>query len=401
VARRRSRKTGDWLPVEGFDDLPPVLRDEGAFLAKPLKQTAGLHRDTYPLLAETHADLARLDEAVHRSPGGPALILVTRLLDIQGGAELSGEFVGLREIFMLDVPNPAGPAVDEQFRRRLDFCRAAVALAQSGRAVDMTLFNDVTVASATAGAEDGIRWRNGLWWLGGLEPADATLIGAPPDRRMVTQTLKCLAWMDSPPAMPLIAQLGVVNAQLATLAPLADLGNLAELYVILQLIRHQVLRDHVLPLSHWLTGQRDSYRAHLRDYADGDIDSWVVFFAKGIQQACRDQMRLIAKLEKIRQRQLSRFTREDKFLDVVGGLIGHPVTNKHLIAELLNISLDYAGELVDRLVSEQLAEVVDRPSKLLQVEGKRYATVVYNPEILALLSRHLPLPPDGDRDFPE
>jgi hypothetical protein len=169
----------------------------------------------------------------------------------------------------------------------------------------------------------------------------------------------------------------------------------------LRLIRHQVLRDHVLPLSHWLTGQRDSYRAHLRDYADGDIDSWVVFFAKGIQHACRDQMRLIAKLEKIRQRQLSRFTREDKFLDVVGGLIGHPVTNKHLIAELLNISLDYAGELVDRLVSEQLAEVVDRPSKLLQVEGKRYATVVYNPEILALLSRHLPLPPDGDRDFPE
>lgn len=398
MVRRRSGKTGDQLPVEGLNDLPQTLRDEGAFLPKPLKKTVGLHRGTYPLLAEAQAALTRLDEAAHRSPGGPSLVVVTRMLDVQGAAESSGEFAGLREIFMLDVPNPTGPVINERLRRRLDRYRSVVALAQSDRDVDVTLFHDIAVAGDQVG--DPVRWREEPRWLGGPDPADAFLIAAPPGRRMVTTTMKCLAWMDAHPTMPLVARLGVMNAYLATLAPFGDFDDLAEIYVLVQLIRHKVLRNHVLPLSSLLAGQRDSYGTHLRAYAGGDVDAWVVFFAEGIIQACRDQMQLIAKLDEIRERQLSRFTREDKFLDLVGGLIGHPVTNRHLIAELLDIKLAHAGELVDRLVYEGLAEFISRPSKLRQADGKRYAKVVYNREILALLSRHLPLASNRDRDLP-
>ncbi len=388
MVREQPGKNGPSVPVVGFADLPQWLREEGPVKLKPLKDQVRLRRDTYRLLDDTHAIAARLDEAVYRSGAGAALVLLTRMLDVQAAAQLTGMIAMLRRVLLLEVPTPAQQQVNPRLRRGLVMDQAAVAFVLSGRAVDARLFVDSGLAAGLT-----VGWRTeGL----GSTPASGRRIAVSPGRRMVALTEQCWTWMDTPGGLPVFGKMALALAQLTLLAPMAGVDHLPQLSVLLQLIRLGVLRDQVLPMSSWLVRGDASFRTHLRAYTAGEADVWVAFFANGIQEACRHQMRLIARLEQIRDDQLSPFTREDRFRDVVSGLIGHPITNKHHLAERYGISLDYAGELIDRLLAEKLAERLDPASLLQQTDDKRYATVVFNPEIVTLLSRLLPLPQDAD-----
>lgn len=389
VAREQPRKNGPTVPVE-FADLPRWLREEGPVAVKPLKDQVRLRRETFRLVDDTHAIMARLDEAVYRSGAGPALVLLTRLRDVQAAAQLRGVAAMLRRVLLLEVPSPARQPINPQLLRGLVVDQAAVAFVLSGRPVDATVFVDSGLAAGLV-----VQSRTTARWLGPA-PASAYGIAVSPGRRMGALSDQCWTWMDTPGGLPVVAKMALALAQLTLLAPMTGFDHLPQLSVLLQLIRLGVLRDQVLPMSSWLMRRGAAFRTHLRAYIAGETDAWVAFFAQGVLDACRHQMRLIARLDEIRDELLSPFSREDRFRDVVGGMIGHPITNRHHLAVRYDISVNYASQLIDRLLEEKLVERLEPASVLQQVDDKRWATVVFNPDIVTLLSRLLPLPQDGD-----
>lgn len=394
-----SGSPGRRFPVLGLDDVPISVREAGAFLPDPLPDEVTLRPSTYRQLAATEGAITRLDEMVNRLPSRAALVHLTRLREVQATASLDGIHVPLRKVLILDLPGRAAPTADERLLRYLRADDRAVAAVLAEMPIDVALLNDIS-STLTGAPEDGdVRWRTESTWLGGPNRDNAYQIAAPPGTELMDATKECCRWVESQNDMPVVGKLALAHFQLAVLAPFAGADHLARLYITLQLIRNGLLRDQILPISNWLTSQRDEYRAHLHGYIDGALDAWVNFIAVGIQEACHEQARLITELEQIRGNQLSPFVRKDYFLDAIGGLIGYPVTNHHQLARLHGINIDYAGELIARLLDEGLVVPLDRRSLLPKDDDKRYATVVSSPEILQVLSRYLPLPDDEDLDF--
>jgi Fic family protein len=367
-------------------------------LPRSLPSAIRLRPATNRLLAETQEALGRLDEAASRLPDRAALVRCTQLWELQATAGLSGVFAMLREAFMVDLPGPAAPVIDERLVRYIRATDAAVAAVKAGRDIDVALLNETSAILMGATPDTDVRWRAEPTWLGGPEPQDAFLIAAPHGPKLVDAAERLSSWLREQNDLLLVGKPCVGHFQWAFLAPFAGADHLARLYIQLQLIQEGVLRDAILPISTWLTRHRREYRDTIRGFVtDGEIDPLVTFMANGIRETCRRQMQLIKELELTSAQQLKRYAGSDVFLRVVSGLIGHPVTNYRQLAERYGISTDYAASLTKRLRKDKLVQTLDNKSKTEKLDSKSYATVVICPAVLRMFGRYQPLPPNSDR----
>ncbi len=303
----------------------------------------------------------------------------------------------LREAFMVDLPGPAAPMIDERLVRYMRATDAAVDAIKSGRTIDVALLNETSTILTGATPDAGVRWRAEPAWLGGPGLHDAFLIAAPHGPKLIDATHRLCTWLHEQNDLLLVGKSSIGYFQLAFLAPFAGADHLARLYIQLQLIQGGVLRDAILPISTWLTRRRREYRDRIRGFVNnGETDPLVIFLANGIRETCRRQIQLIKELEHTSEKQLKKYAGSDVFLQVVAGLIGHPVTNYRQIAERYGISTEHAANLTKRLHKEKLVRTLDNKSRTEKLDNKSYTTVVICPAVLRLFGRYQPLPPNSD-----
>jgi len=392
-------ETGRWFPVEGNIDLPERLRQEGAFLPHPLPSMVRLQPSTYRILAEAEQAIGRLDEAAARLPNAAGLVRLTQLRDARSSAELGGVFAALRELLLADLPGVvADPPADHDLARYLHAGDAAVAWVRDGGVINLTLLS--RLGSVLAGKLDalgipgedhvkGVDWRTEPTWLGGPDPADAYLLAAPPGVELQTGGMQWSAWVDSGCEAPLLARVALGHYQLAALSPVAYSAHLARLYITLALIREKALRDALLPISDWLSRERDIYRDRILALVhDGDLDGFLVFFATGIAALCRDQLRFIHRMEELSEHHLSRLgKRMDGIVRVTRDLTATPLTTNLQIAQRNNMSVQHAASLTKQL---------KRLGVIESLGGKSYRQVFVVPDVLHLFELSDPMPPDAD-----
>ncbi|MFL6144077.1 MAG: Fic family protein [Labedaea sp.] len=392
-------ETGRWFLVEGIGDLPARLRLEGAFLPRPLPSMLRLQPQTYRILAEAEQSLGRLDEAAARLPDRSGLVRLAQLRDIRCSGEIGGVFAALREMLLVDLPGlGATPEVDVSLRRHLLASDHAVAWVRRGGPINLGLLSqlgEILTGTATSlGRIDGddvsdVAWRSDQAWLGGPDASEAYLLTVPPGAHLQTGGMQWSAWVDSGCEAPLLARVALGHYQLTLLSPVAHAGHLSRLYVTLALIRERALRDALLPVSEWLSRNRDEYRDRILAMVhDGGVDGFVTFFASGIAELCRTQLRFIHRLEQLNESHLDKLGRRmDGIVRVTRDLAATPLTTNQQIAMRSGITVQHAAALTKQL---------KRIGVLKTLNGKSYRQVFVVPDVMGLLELNDPLPPEAD-----
>jgi Fic family protein len=392
-------ETGRWFLAEGIADLPARVRQEGAFLPRPLPSMVRLQPATYRMLAEAEQALGRLDEAASRLPNRAGLVRLAQLRDVHGSGELGGAVGALRELLLADLPGAVGtPAVDLDLLRYLRASDEAVAWVRAGGALNLALLSQLSAiidgSVETLGVMAGddvteVAWRTGPGWLGGPDPRAAYLVTVPPGAELQTSGMQWSAWVDSGCEAPLIARVALGHYQLAVLSPVANADHLSRLYITLALIREGALKDPLLPVSEWLSRHRDDYRERILGMVHkGDLDGFLVFFATGVNALCRSQLRFIEHAERISQEHLGKLgKRMDGIVRVTRDLAATPLTTNLQIAERCGITVQQAAALTKQLL---------RIGVVRSMNGRSYRQVFTVPEVMNLFELSYPPPPDDD-----
>jgi hypothetical protein len=394
-------ETGRWFLAEGIPDLPARLRQEGAFLPRPLPSMVRLQPQTYRILAEAEQAIGRLDEAAARLPNRAGLVRLAQLRDVHGSGELGGVFVALRELLLADLPGAGDmPAIDADLRRHLLANDEAVAWVRSGGALNLALLSQLSsILDGPADALDTmdgddvteINWRTGPAWLGGPDPREAYLLTVPAGAELQTSGMQWSAWVDSGCEAPLLARVALGHYQLSVLSPVKHADHLSRLYITLALIHEGALKEPLLPVSEWLSRHRDEYRDHILGMVHrGDLDGFLTFFATGIEGLCRSQLRFINHAEQISEEHLGKLGRRmDGIVRVTRDLAATPLTTNLQIAQRCDITVQQAAHLTKQLL---------RIGVIRSLNGRNYRQVFSVPEVLSLFELNYPTPPDGDDD---
>jgi len=124
-------------------------------------------------------------------------------------------------------------------------------------------------------------------WIGppGCDLANATFIPPPPDE-MVIAMGELEKFLHEDVSIPILINAAIAHAQFETIHPFLDgNGRIGRLLITFTLCHKGVLKSPLLYLSYFFKANRSSYYEHLnRIRTDGDWESWVTFFLRGIAE---------------------------------------------------------------------------------------------------------------------
>jgi Fic family protein len=130
------------------------------------------------------------------------------------------------------------------------------------------------------------RFRRTQNWIGGTRPGNAAFVPPPPDKVM-----ECLGALEKflhnePVRTPLLIKAALAHVQFETIHPFLDgNGRLGRLLITFILCAEGALTQPMLYLSLYFKTHRQEYYDLLqRVRTDGDWESWLSFFVRGVKE---------------------------------------------------------------------------------------------------------------------
>jgi Fic family protein len=162
-------------------------------------------------------------------------------------------------------------------------------------------------------------------------------------------------WLHAEDDLPLLVKAALSHYQFEALHPFSDgNGRLGRLIITLQLIDAGVLQHPILNLSPWFEPRREAYINHLLAVsATGSFDPWVAFFAQAVKARAEAATEAIRHLLEIREEFQDRLRQDGAkgiVIELAGDLIGYPILDVSLAAEMFSISYPAANTAINRLV---------------------------------------------------
>jgi Fic family protein len=113
---------------------------------------------------------------------------------------------------------------------------------------------------------------------------------------------------------PVVVRAGLAHVQFETIHPFLDgNGRVGRLLVTFLLCQAKVLREPLLYLSLYLKQNRDEYYELLdRVRRDGDWESWIEFFLKGVEQSAESAVSTARRLADLFEEDRSRIQQEGR-----------------------------------------------------------------------------------------
>lgn len=222
------------------------------------------------------------------------------------------------------------------------------------------------------------RYRDGLVWVGGRSPRDATYVAPQPElvKRHMDDVLAFLQRDD----LPIIMQCAIAHAQFETIHPFAD-GNGR----VGRALVHAVLRNKGLihsttpPVSAGLLTDTQRYFGALQTYRTGDARPIVECFADACLYAASTGIELVdaldAQLTDARQK-LDGLRKDSSAWRVLPQLIEQPIINGKYLQETLGMS---------PMASSRALKVLAERGVLKESSGGRRSTVWEHRGVLSVL----------------
>lgn len=358
-----------------------------AFIPAPLPPNppVAIDDEMHTSLSKADRALGRLDGSIQTLPNPDLFVFMYVRKEAVLSSQIEGTQSSLNDvleaeahIFDPDRPNDVGEVINyvTAMNHGLERLRE---LPVSGRLIRE--IHEKLLASVRGRERSPGEFRTSQNWIGqpGSTIMDATFV--PPPAHELPQCIGDLEkFIHDPAPIPTLVKIGLVHAQFETIHPFLDgNGRVGRLLITFLLCQNDVLIRPVLYISHFFKQNRREYYELLQRVRDnGDWESWIKFFLKGIATASNEATetaRTIVGLRELHRRKVTEgFGRAaGSGLRVLQRLYERPFTTVSQVAELLDVTYPPANELVGRFVKVGI---------LQEVTGQeRYRVFRYGPYI--------------------
>jgi Fic family protein len=135
-------------------------------------------------------------------------------------------------------------------------------------------------------------------WIGGTRPGNARFVPPPPDK-----VAECMGdWEkfvhDQPEKTSALVKAALAHVQFETIHPFLDgNGRVGRLFITLLFCAENILREPLLYLSVYFKKHREQYYELLQQVrTQGDWETWLDFFAKGVRETAEAAVQTAKKL---------------------------------------------------------------------------------------------------------
>ncbi|WP_282004843.1 Fic family protein [Propioniciclava sinopodophylli] len=359
---------GQLVPIAGVD---PVRGEwtHAAFVPDPLPgESPELSGATYRAVADARASLAALDSTARSLPNPRLFRQATLRVEAQSTAALEGTYEPLMKVLAADDDAEKDPSLREVLNY-LVVAEAAFGWSQERRALTVSMLGQLQErlmeGTRHRSSQTG-RVRDVQVVIGRRQDADlnelpikaAQFVPAPPGPDLTARLSDLLIWMsgDHRGRFDPVVAAALAHYQFEALHPFHDgNGRLGRLLIVVQLHHSGVLSEPTLSVSPWFEGHRADYFGCLMGVSThGDWDSWVGFFARGLQASAdqtRHRMEQLARVQADLTQQVAASTlRAGSARQLVDFAVGQPTFTVREAAAALNLSYGRTNKLVDSLV---------------------------------------------------
>ena len=242
--------------------------------------------------------------------------------------------------------------------------------------VHRALMEKDEVDSAWAG-----RLRDRQNWIGGsdISPRDALFV--PPAPELIAPLLEDLVHFANRQDLSSLVQSAIVHAQFETIHPFVDgNGRVGRALIHVVLRKRMAIKKAIVPISTALLANTERYFSALEQMRMGDLDGWVIEFAKAASTAAREGMHLASDLRTLSERWLSLCSpRSGSALEsILSALIRQPIVNLELLQTIVNVADKNIYDAIDTLADAGV---------LQETTGGRRNRVWIAPDVVDLVQR--------------
>lgn len=387
------KSLGGLVPIAGTDPIRGAWQHV-AFVPYALPRVMPeLSNATFLVVLRARAALAALDSTARLLPNPRLLRLPTLRREAQSTSELEGTYAPLEEVLMADEESPQTPELVEVLNyvrmANVGFDRVA-----DGYGLSVSLLCDLQrilmQGTSHQGSSGAIRrtqvvvGRRSDLEPNGFPVQNARFVPPPPGLPLETGFRDLIDWMreDHSAEIDPVVSAAMSHYQFETIHPFTDgNGRIGRYLIILHLLSTGVLSEPSLTVSQWFESRRTEYYDLLFSVsADGDWDSYVRFFAEGLESAAvltRKRMIALSGVQSnLKERLRASNLRADSAHGLVDLAIAHPSFTVRNVEQELRLSYTRANKLVGQLVELGVLKTLDSTA---------YKRRYFAPEVLAVL----------------
>lgn len=393
----KSRMLGDLVPIGGNDPARGPW-EHFAFVPHPLSSEEPLlSGGTYRQVARARASLAALDSTARRLRNPSLFRRPTLDREAQSTSALEGTYAPLSEVLTEDELAPSSVNLREIYNY-VSMASQAFAWIQEGRPLTAGALADlqgVLVRGTPSEARFPRQIRGEQVVIGRrpeARPDDfpvraARFVPTPPGFELEARVRELVDWMYEERAStvdPVVAA-AMAHYQFETLHPFHDgNGRLGRLLIVVQLLVSGVLAEPTLSVSPWLEARRVEYFDKLLGVSSaGGWDTWVEFFARGLDASAVDTHNQMLSLLEVQQDLHDRVRksplRSENVHALVDLAVARPSFSARQVERELEVSYARANRMISQLVELELLAPVRRSAT--------YARRFHAPAVLEVLLR--------------
>jgi Fic family protein len=350
----------------------------------PLQLEATLH----PLLEQSLLALGRLDSVTTLLPGTDLLLYSYIRKEAVLSSQIEGTQSSLSDLLLFEMEQAPGvPVVDvQEVSNYVAAMEHGVSRLHGGFPFSSRLIREMhekLLAIGRGSDKEPGQFRRTQNWIGGSRPGNAAFV--PPPHMLVESCISDLEKFihSEQNTLPVLVQAGLLHVQFETIHPFLDgNGRVGRLLITLLLCAAGILREPLLYLSLYFKQHRREYYELLDAVRrDGEWESWLAFFLKGVSETAHGAVQtarsLVDLFEVDRARIQTRGRKAGSLLRVHEALKQRPLSTLAEAAKRSGLSFPAAGSAMDILIDMRIAR---------ELTGKRRNRVFVYDQYLAALS---------------
>ncbi|MEU1985764.1 Fic/DOC family N-terminal domain-containing protein [Nocardia sp. NPDC019395] len=352
---------GRLVPASGLDPQTKKEWSYWAYLPNDLPDDLSLSPAAINASAKAGVAIARLDEAVAQLPRPEIIVRPIIRREARSTSALEGTYASFEEVLEADFLE-VGQMSEEQreIHNYVEATEYAVRNITERRITRSFLgeLQQIIVKGTSGDTADAGDIRPHQVAIGArYRPIEeARFVPCPPGDQLAAGVAAWLQWIADRDRMPLVASMALAHYQFETLHPFGDgNGRVGRLVAILQAMQAGELRWAALNVSPYFEKQRSEYQQQLLNVTvTGDFNTWISFFATGVEIEARQGLEQIRNLLEVRDGLVARvrLKRKGSAVEVAEYLIGYPVIDIKTVAQLTNVSNQAANLVVRNLVDD-------------------------------------------------
>jgi Fic family protein len=360
IDRFRNSPVGDLVPISFEDPRLGRTIKHFAFNPSPLPAEPSIRPATYKALAEAERELGRLDAQVQLLPNPRLLVRPALSREAVSTSALEGTFAPISDVLAADhIDDKRKSAEIKEIQNYTNAALLGLKLIEK-KPICFSVAAQLQerLVRGTRGDQfDSGEMRKRIVAIGDNSGAieRSRFVPVPHGELLVRGVTEWEKWVNAEDDIPFVARLAMSHYQFETLHPFSDgNGRIGRLLIALQLVDAGVLHHPVMNLSTWLEPRRESYIDHLLQVSeDGDYDTWIRFFADGVQEQAKASARRVSRLTRVQEELVARVLddgRKGAIVELTRDLIGSPMLAVKDVKQKFDISYPSARSVVMNLL---------------------------------------------------